>query len=61
VQGERDAFGRPEEFPAGVDVTPVPDADHGFAVPKRAELTQDETLTLIIETVVEWITARIAG
>jgi uncharacterized protein len=59
VQGERDAFGRPDDFPPGVDVVPVPDADHGFAVPKRAELTQDETLALIAETVVEWVTARI--
>jgi predicted alpha/beta-hydrolase family hydrolase len=59
VQGERDAFGRPDDFPAGVDVAAVPDADHGFAVPKRAELTQDETLALIVETVVEWVTARV--
>jgi predicted alpha/beta-hydrolase family hydrolase len=60
VQGERDAFGRPDDFPPGVDVVPVPDADHGLAVPKRAELTQDETLGLVVETTVEWITARIA-
>jgi uncharacterized protein len=60
VQGERDAFGRPDDFPPGVDVAAVPDADHGFAVPKRAELTQDETLALIVETVVEWVTSRVA-
>jgi predicted alpha/beta-hydrolase family hydrolase len=60
IQGERDAFGRPDDFPPGVDVAAVPDADHGFAVPKRAELTQDETLALIVETVVEWVTARVA-
>jgi predicted alpha/beta-hydrolase family hydrolase len=59
VQGERDTFGRPDDFPSSVDVVPVPDADHGFAVPKRAELTQDETLALITETVVEWVTARV--
>jgi predicted alpha/beta-hydrolase family hydrolase len=59
IQGERDPFGRPDDFPSGVDVVPVPDADHGFAVPNRAELTQDETLALIAETVVEWVTARI--
>jgi len=60
VQGERDSFGGPAEFPATVDITAIPDADHGFAVPKRAELSQDETLALIVEAVVEWVTARIA-
>lgn len=60
VQGERDSFGGPAEFPATVDITPVPDADHGFAVPKRAVLSQEETLALIVEAVVEWVTARIA-
>jgi predicted alpha/beta-hydrolase family hydrolase len=60
VQGERDAFGRPDDFPPDVDVVAVPDADHGFAVPRSAELSQDETLALIVETVVEWVTARIA-
>jgi uncharacterized protein len=59
IQGERDAFGRPDDFPAGLDIAPVPDADHGFAVPKRAELSQDETLALIVETVVEWVTTRV--
>ena len=31
VQGENDAFGRPDEFPADVDLAVVPAADHGFA------------------------------
>ena len=35
VQGERDAFGRPEEFPDDVDLGVVPGADHGFKVPAR--------------------------
>jgi predicted alpha/beta-hydrolase family hydrolase len=60
VQGERDAFGRPDDFPATVDMTAIPDADHGFAVPKRAALSQDETLAVIVEAVVEWITVRVA-
>ncbi|MBD0293220.1 MAG: hydrolase [Jiangellaceae bacterium] len=34
VQGGRDPFGRPEEFPAGpFDLVPVPQADHGLATP----------------------------
>jgi predicted alpha/beta-hydrolase family hydrolase len=59
VQGERDTFGRPDEFPPTVDLTIIPEADHGFRVPKRAMLTSDETLTLIVEAVVEWVTARV--
>ncbi|MFZ5850217.1 MAG: alpha/beta family hydrolase, partial [Actinomycetota bacterium] len=31
VQGERDPFGRPAEFPGGVDVRVVPGADHTLA------------------------------
>ncbi|WP_129667534.1 alpha/beta family hydrolase [Phytoactinopolyspora endophytica] len=35
VQGERDAFGRPSEYPAGPwTLVPVPYADHGMAVAK---------------------------
>ena len=33
VQGERDPFGRPEEFPPDRELTVVPGADHGFRVP----------------------------
>lgn len=60
VQGERDAFGGPDEFPSGYELVPVPDADHGFAVPKRAALDQEQTMALIVEAVVEWVTARVA-
>lgn len=59
VQGERDAFGGPDEFPPEFDLTVVPDADHGFGVPKRALLSRDETMALIVEAVVEWVTARV--
>jgi len=61
VQGERDSFGGPGDIPALVDVdlTAVPDADHGFAVLKRATLTEAETMALIVEAVVEWVTLRI--
>ena len=34
VQGERDAFGTPEEFPPDRELTVVPGADHGFRVPR---------------------------
>jgi predicted alpha/beta-hydrolase family hydrolase len=59
IQGERDAFGAPDEFPGSVELTPVPEADHGLKVPKRALLTPDETMALVVEAVVEWVTARV--
>ncbi len=61
IQGERDTMGRPEEFPSGVDVCVVPGADHSFNVPKRAELSQDEALAIIVEATLEWIVRDITG
>lgn len=60
VQGERDRFGRPDDFPEHVELTVVPDADHGFTVPKRATLSQQETYAVLVEAVLEWVTARVA-
>jgi hypothetical protein len=39
----------------------VPDGDHSFKVPKRAELTQDESFELLVEAVFEWVTREISG
>ncbi|PPT16702.1 hydrolase [Streptomyces cinnamoneus] len=55
VQGGRDPFGRPEEFPPGARPVEVPYGDHGFAVPKKAETTQDEALAVITRAVEEWL------
>ncbi|MEU0129467.1 alpha/beta family hydrolase [Streptomyces sp. NPDC006289] len=56
VQGGRDPFGRPEEFPAGDHrLVEVPYADHGFAVLKRAPLTQDRAMDLLTGAVAEWL------
>jgi predicted alpha/beta-hydrolase family hydrolase len=60
VQGERDPFGGPAEFPGSTDLVGIPDADHGFAVPARAALTQQETLLLIVDAVLSWVLARVA-
>ncbi|MFB6617023.1 alpha/beta family hydrolase [Streptomyces sp. NPDC085524] len=58
VQGGRDPFGKPEEFPAGDHaLVEIPAADHGFAVPKKADLTQDEALAMITGAVSEWLLA----
>lgn len=63
VQGERDPFGRPEEFPDGLaaDLVTVPAADHGLKVPKRAVITQSEATQLVVETVLEWLVREVAG
>ncbi|GAA3219313.1 hydrolase [Streptomyces sp. XM83C] len=55
VQGGNDPFGKPEEFPEGsYELVEVPYGDHGFAVPKRAPVGQDEALTVITDAVVKW-------
>jgi uncharacterized protein len=59
VQGERDTFGGPDSFPPSVELVGVPGADHGFRVRKSAPLSADETMALIVEAVLEWVTARV--
>ncbi|MFC8196670.1 alpha/beta family hydrolase [Streptomyces sp. NPDC060006] len=55
VQGGSDPFGRPEEFPAGsYELVEVPYGDHGFAVPKRAPVDQDEALRTVTDGVLMW-------
>ncbi|MFE4368780.1 alpha/beta family hydrolase [Streptomyces sp. NPDC056835] len=71
VQGGNDPFGKPAEYaelpggapggacggtPGGAyELLEVPGADHGFAVPKRAPLSQDEALDIITEGVAGWL------
>ncbi|MEV7996484.1 alpha/beta family hydrolase [Streptomyces sp. NPDC086077] len=55
VQGGNDPFGRPEEFPDGdYELVEVPYGDHGFAVPKRAEIGQEEAVAIITDAVLGW-------
>nr|WP_307531228.1 alpha/beta family hydrolase [Streptomyces umbrinus] len=55
VQGGNDPFGRPEEFPEGAyEMVEVPYGDHGFAVPKRAPIDQDQALKIITDGVLKW-------
>lgn len=61
IQGERDSMGRPEEFPAGVEMTVIPSADHSLRVPASAEITAEEALGIIVETTLEWIIREVAG
>ena len=61
VQGERDPFGRPEEFPPDHELTVVPGADHAFKVGKQAGISQREALTIIVEATLEWIVRDVVG
>jgi predicted alpha/beta-hydrolase family hydrolase len=56
VQGGQDPFGRPEEFPQGAyGLIEIPYADHGLAVPKRAEISQERALEIVTDGVLEWV------
>jgi len=61
VQGERDAFGRPEEFPPDHELTVVPGADHGFKVPRRGPVTDEEAMAIIVEAVLEFVVRDVVG
>ena len=66
VQGERDPFGRPEEFPGDVDLAVVPAADHGMHVLRSrsegaAGVSQAEALGVVLEATLEWIVREVGG
>jgi predicted alpha/beta-hydrolase family hydrolase len=61
VQGERDPFGRPEEFPADRRLAVVPGADHGFAVLARGPVTAEDAMAVIVEAVLEFVVRDVAG
>ncbi|MGP4083416.1 alpha/beta hydrolase family protein [Streptomyces sp. KR55] len=55
VQGGNDPWGKPAEFPEGShELVEVPYGDHAFAVPKRAEITQEQALEILTDAVVQW-------
>ncbi|MFF9406971.1 alpha/beta family hydrolase [Streptomyces anandii] len=55
VQGGNDPFGRPQEFPPGsYEMAEVPYGDHGFGVPKRAGITEEEAMGLLTDAVARW-------
>ena len=56
IQGERDPFGGPGEFPPGpYEMISVPGADHGLAVPKTASLGRAAVLDLVVSAAGEWM------
>ncbi|MDQ1048474.1 alpha/beta family hydrolase [Streptomyces sp. V4I2] len=55
VQGGNDPFGKPEEFPKGAyELIEVPYGDHGFVVPKRADIGQEEAVGIVTDGVARW-------
>lgn len=60
VQGGRDPFGRPDEFPPGeYEIAEVPYGDHGFAVPKKTGPGQDAAMGILTAAVTGWLTALV--
>jgi len=59
VQGERDPFGGPPEFPPDPYLVGLPYADHSLKVPKRAPVTQEETLDRAVAAVLGWLRSSV--
>ncbi|GAB3786419.1 alpha/beta hydrolase family protein [Nocardioides ungokensis] len=61
IQGERDTMGRPEEFPADVEMAVVPSADHSLKVLARGPVSQDDAMEIVVEATLEWIVREVTG
>ena len=57
LQGARDPFGAPAEFPPGAVVVPVPDADHSLRVPKRSTTSERAVQLLLVDEVRDWVSS----
>ncbi len=61
VQGERDPFGTPEEFPPDRELAVVPGGDHGFKVPKSGPISIEEAMGIVVEAVLEFVIRDVVG
>jgi hypothetical protein len=61
VQGDRDVFGAPEEFPPDRELVVVPGADHAFRVPRRGVVSAEEAMAIIVEAVLEFVVRDVVG
>jgi predicted alpha/beta-hydrolase family hydrolase len=66
VQGERDPFGTPAEFPDHIDLAVVPSGDHSLRVPRgrsggAAPISQEDALAVVLEATLEWIVREVVG
>ncbi len=55
VQGDRDPFGRPGEFPVGTAVAIVPGADHSFGCSLGGPLTAAEARAVLVRHALTWL------
>lgn len=61
VQGTRDLFGGPSEFPHGTELRPVDGADHGFKIPKSSGISQPVALAAVAADVAGWVQRVVAA
>nr|WP_237448567.1 alpha/beta family hydrolase [Nocardioides flavescens] len=65
VQGERDAMGRPEEFPLDdlphVDLAVVPAADHGLRTAKSSGVAADDVADVVVGATLSWLRRQVAA
>ncbi|MEO8329683.1 MAG: alpha/beta family hydrolase, partial [Candidatus Nanopelagicales bacterium] len=64
LQGSRDQFGTAPDFgdlPVGVTVRTVPWADHEFALPRNAPITERECLGIVAEQTAGWLSGLLSG
>lgn len=64
LQGERDTFGKREEFPAfdlsdSVSVEFIPDGDHSFKPRKSSGHTEQQNIALVVEKLAKFIKGAI--
>jgi len=55
IQGDRDPFGRPVEFPVGTAIATVPGADHSFSCSAGGPLTVMEALAVLVRHALTWL------
>ncbi|MEO3754896.1 alpha/beta family hydrolase [Streptomyces sp. B6B3] len=60
VQGGRDTFGTPAEFPRGTELIEVPHGDHSFVIPKKAGITTEAALAEVVDPVAAWLNRQAA-
>jgi predicted alpha/beta-hydrolase family hydrolase len=61
VQGTRDLFGGPAEFPRRTELRPVDGADHGFKVLKSSGISQSAMLAAVAADVAGWVQRVVAA
>ena len=60
-RGSGTRWAGPRSSRAGLDLGVVPGADHGFKVPARGPISQDEAMEIVVESALEWIVREIVG